>query len=376
MTFRVISLSLTFTAIVSAWLSEPPCLLVYDVQSHLSQLDIPSYQFSFGIQSRCFSLEFRVIVLVQHSQLSYISFRLEFKATFSFRHSESLLHFGVQNHCFILVFRAIVCSQFSICSHHACFFLLLFWRSESRLHFDVQSCVFILAFRATFAFLVRRSEPHCHLGVQSRILTVWCSEPSFVFSLGIQSLCSSLVWRSGPYFHFGVQSHCLFLVWHFEPSCISFVQRSEPYLQFGIQSHTFNLMFRVYVFYLVFKATFSVRHSNLMSIFSFNIQIHHYFPPFFAFSAIGHTPSGLWVTFSSSILAFRAVFHTHSCILSHHLSQFRHSEPSSLLSLAFRAIITSQFRRNVFRTGPVIEPKKLPVHGSLVRPVVEPLSNR
>ena len=66
-TFRVISLSLTFIAIVSAWLSEPPCLLVYDVQSHLSQLDIPSYQFSFGIQSRCFSLEFRVIVLVQHS---------------------------------------------------------------------------------------------------------------------------------------------------------------------------------------------------------------------------------------------------------------------------------------------------------------------
>ena len=31
---------------------------------------------------------------------------------------------------------------------------------------------------------------------------------------------------------------------------------------------------------------------------------------------------------------------------------------------------------NVFRTGSVIEPEKLPVHGSLVGPVVRPLSNR
>ena len=31
---------------------------------------------------------------------------------------------------------------------------------------------------------------------------------------------------------------------------------------------------------------------------------------------------------------------------------------------------------NVLKTGPVIEPEKLPVHGSLVGPPVEPLSNR
>ena len=31
---------------------------------------------------------------------------------------------------------------------------------------------------------------------------------------------------------------------------------------------------------------------------------------------------------------------------------------------------------NVFKTEPVIEPKKLPVHGSPVGPAVEPLSNR
>ena len=31
---------------------------------------------------------------------------------------------------------------------------------------------------------------------------------------------------------------------------------------------------------------------------------------------------------------------------------------------------------NVLKTGSVIEPEKLPVHGSLVGPPVEPLSNR
>ena len=33
-------------------------------------------------------------------------------------------------------------------------------------------------------------------------------------------------------------------------------------------------------------------------------------------------------------------------------------------------------KTNVFRTGPVIEPEKLPVHGSSVGPAVEQLSNR
>ena len=33
-------------------------------------------------------------------------------------------------------------------------------------------------------------------------------------------------------------------------------------------------------------------------------------------------------------------------------------------------------KTNVLKTGPVIEPKKLPIHGSLVGLPVEPLSNR
>ena len=35
-----------------------------------------------------------------------------------------------------------------------------------------------------------------------------------------------------------------------------------------------------------------------------------------------------------------------------------------------------RLKSNVFRTGPVIEPEKLPVHGSPVGPAVEPLLNR
>ena len=38
--------------------------------------------------------------------------------------------------------------------------------------------------------------------------------------------------------------------------------------------------------------------------------------------------------------------------------------------------INCSFVTNVFRTGPVIEPEKLPVHGSLVGSAVEPLLNR
>ena len=38
--------------------------------------------------------------------------------------------------------------------------------------------------------------------------------------------------------------------------------------------------------------------------------------------------------------------------------------------------VKNRVTTNVFRTGPVIEPEKLPVHGSLVGPAVGPLSNR
>ena len=36
--------------------------------------------------------------------------------------------------------------------------------------------------------------------------------------------------------------------------------------------------------------------------------------------------------------------------------------------------ITSMIMTNVLKTGPVTEPEKLPVHGSLVGPAVEPVT--
>ena len=38
--------------------------------------------------------------------------------------------------------------------------------------------------------------------------------------------------------------------------------------------------------------------------------------------------------------------------------------------------LISYISSNVLKTGPVIEPEKLPVHGSLVGPTVEPRLNR
>ena len=214
---------------------------------------------------------------------------------------------------FVLTFRVVIHFLFSVQSR---FFILhsepLFTSSSTSrlpLPFGVRSHIFILEF-----------------GVVS---SYWRSELSFVFSLGVQSLCSSSIWRSGPHFHFDFQSRCLFSVWHFEPSCISFVRRSEPYLQFGVQSHTFSLMFRVDVFYVAFIDTFSVRHSGFSCLFfPFDIQIHHYFPLFLAFSTIGRTPSGL----------LSHIFILHFCIQSHFSYLFMHFEPPSFLVSAFRAI--------------------------------------
>ena len=89
--FRVVSLDLTFIDIALVWCSEPPCLLDYDVQSHLSQLDVHSYQFSlafratvssqFGVGSHGLSSAFKIII----SSLVWLSkppslFSLAFRA--------------------------------------------------------------------------------------------------------------------------------------------------------------------------------------------------------------------------------------------------------------------------------------------------------
>ena len=41
----------------------------------------------------------------------------------------------------------------------------------------------------------------------------------------------------------------------------------------------------------------------------------------------------------------------------------------------YEATISLKQIRNVFRTGSIIKPEKLPVHGSLVGPTIEPWLN-
>ena len=45
-------------------------------------------------------------------------------------------------------------------------------------------------------------------------------------------------------------------------------------------------------------------------------------------------------------------------------------------SVRFGPVFKTLVITNVLKTGPVTEPEKLPVHGSLVGPVVEPWLNR
>ena len=292
------------------------------------------YHFQFGVQSRIFILAFDETIFLYFGVQSHI-FNLALRVAFSFRHQSSC-SFSVWRSKPLFIFRLVFKATFSF-RHPDPYFL-----------FGVQSHIFILAFRAIPS--VRRSRPHCHLGVHSRIFSlafraVVCLQFDIQshFPFGVQSRCSSSVWRSEPLFHFDIQSHCIFSLvfraafsfWYLEPlfvsslafrtimyffcsafRAISSVWCSEPHFQFdvqircllGVQSHIFSLTLRV-----------------LTSFFSFDVQIHLYFPSFLAFSAIRRTPSGL----------LSHIFTFHFGVQSHFSYSFRHSMPPSLFSLAF-----------------------------------------
>ena len=132
-------------------------------------------------------------------------FHLMFRVAFSFWRSEPhsqfqrsdpslYLRFDIQSRIFILAFRASISSRFGIHSHG-----------------------FSSAFRVIMSFLVWRSKPHFHFGIQS-----YCSLS------GVQSHCSIL----------GVQSHHLSTIRRSEPpSLLILAFRATIFLQFGVQSH-------------------------------------------------------------------------------------------------------------------------------------------
>ena len=351
MTFRVVFLDLTFTVIVAVlvfratissrlrhlkssflasrsqlsvlvWRSEP--LFLHGIHSYYLRFGVQSHIFIFGILSLYFSLAFRVVVFfwrleslfdfssvfvaiidffsVWHSKPWFV-LSLAFRAAISYRYPKSSPS-SVQHSEPLFIFRL----AFRVTSS--------LWHSEPLLIFGQASeplLVFSSAFRATPS--VQRSQPHfVSFDVKSHIFV-----SAFRATLSVR--------RSEPYFiSFGVHSHIFVSAF-----------RAITCLRLGVQSHTFILGLQSRIFILVFRAFICSQFDTQ------NPHVYLSFGPspfssIMAFRAIGHTHSGLFLShFFSLVLAFRAVFHTHSCILSHFFSQSRRSEP--LFYLAFNAII-------------------------------------
>ena len=361
------------------WHSESHLQLGVQSRLFLVQHSEPSYLLQFGLQSHIFSLVFRVVFLVWHSELLFVFsstfrvimsfFHLEFRTAFSVRRSKPyfqfsfqsrclfqgwhsklsyLLQFGIQSRIFSLVFRVVVYFQFSIQSHHVFF------------PFGIQSRVFSLAFRATSSVII--FPPFWHsksLFVSSSafitiISLVWHSEPLFFQFWHSQP--HYLVWRSEPHLQFGIQSHCLFLNQHSEPPYsfysafrvvfqfgvqsrrLFLVRHSEPsYLfPFGIQSRIFSYAFKVVVYFqfdiqshhisfsLAFKAIFSVWHSKLY--FQFGIQNYCLFlvrhSESLCLSSVWHSKQHFQFGIQSRIfsLDFKVIVCFQVGIQSHHIS--------------------------------------------------------
>ena len=146
-------------------------------------------------------------------------------------------------------------------------------------------------------------------GIQSlRVFLVTTFRVVFL-SLRFMVFLFSLAFKAIMHFPFGVQSHVFILAF-----------RAIISSQCGVQSHYFFLVsvFRaISIFHSAFRAiitsqswhsepsAFSIRRSEPSPLLSFGVQSHHHF----------------------SVLAFRAII----------TSQFRCSEPSSLLSLGIQS---------------------------------------
>ena len=136
-----------------AWRSEPPCLLVYDVQSRLSQHDIPS-------------LAFRVITSSLGVQ-SHVLFHSTFRATIHSRFTTfgvTMPHFqfGVQSHHFsVSAFKAILIT-FSVLAFRAITiaFPVSAFKAITTSQFDVHGCIPDFGVQSHhYHFSVWRSEP-------------------------------------------------------------------------------------------------------------------------------------------------------------------------------------------------------------------------
>ena len=303
------------------WRSEP--LFHFSTQSRVL--------FLYGIQSRVLLyLVFRVVFYFIWCSEPYV-FVSAFKVMFCFvQRSEPHLR---------STFRAT--SSFGVQSHHH----FLVWRSESHSQFrhSEPSSIFYLAFKAAWSSWYSEPLLIIHFGLQSHHLSSFRrSEPLLIFYLAFRAAWSS--WYSEPLLiiHFGLQSHHLSLFRCSEPllifylafraawssryseSLLIFIRRSKPlhnsfrhsepyFVSFGVQSHIFVSTFR--------SITSSFWHSG-----SLHNLFRHSGPHFQFDTQSPHAYLSFDLSPFSSILAFKAIVHTHSCILSHHLSMFWRSE--------------------------------------------------
>ncbi|RVW21924.1 Retrovirus-related Pol polyprotein from transposon 17.6 [Vitis vinifera] len=216
------------------WRLEPPCLLVYDVQSRLSQHDIPDYQFSWACRAFVSDWHSSMILLVWRSKPSF--------------------HFGVQRHrCFILAFKAV--DHFSV----------LALRATVHSRFMTFGVI-----RATIVSQFRRSESSScfQFDVQGHI-----------FSFGVQShhchVFSVSVFRAIIASLFGVQSHHS-SVSVFRAILVAFLPSSHLRSAFKAITHQYQCL-------ELSSSYFQFRHSEPLSllnltfrvIFSFGVQSHY-----------------------------------------------------------------------------------------------------
>ena len=266
----------------------------------------------------CFSLTFRAVFLVWHSEpLFSLAFRAaslvwrsepwfqfiihSHHVTLSVQRLKPHFQFGVQSYCsfpvqplesschiFSLAFRVVVCFQFR-CSEPSSF--LSYDIQSHHFQFDTQRCQFlVLTFRATISSLAFKATTSFQFGVQSHCSSsVRRSVPSSFLSFGVQS---------HQHFQFGVQNQHRSQFRRSEPSSFSVTMFRVVSFQFGVQSRLFPVW----------------RSDLSSSLLSFDVQSRH------------HVHS----------LAFRATI----------FSQFGRSSPPSLFSLVFKVTISSQFRRS------------------------------
>ena len=198
----------------SAWRSEPPCLLVYDLQSRISRLDFHSYCFSLALRATMSSQSWR-------SESSFSAWRSE---------PPCFLVYDIPSYQFTV---GRLEPPFSYNSTFR-FTISSFWRSEPPLQFGVQSRHLSLVQHSELSrhFSIRHLEPHFCFGVQSHhSFSIWCLEPLIIFCLALRATCS--FWRSESSFILCLAFRAALSSWH-----------SEPYLQFGVQCHTFSSTFR------------------------------------------------------------------------------------------------------------------------------------